>query len=87
MYVSPAQLGNALNQLQQKLEFAKTQIQQWQQAGDNQHELEKLRNEKEELMNKEKEISAQQKNVQTELSTKAQEVMELRSVIRGNKIL
>lgn len=76
-----AQLGNALNQLQQKLEFAKTQIQQWQQAGDNQHELEKLRNEKEELMNKEKEISAQQKNVQTELSTKAQEVMELRSTL------
>ncbi|XP_063422808.1 signal transducer and activator of transcription 5B-like isoform X1 [Mytilus trossulus] len=76
-----AQLGNALNQLQQKLEFAKTQIQQWQQGGDNQHELEKLRNEKEELMNKEKEISAQQKNVQTELSAKAQEVMELRSTL------
>lgn len=77
-----AQLGNGIQQLQQKLEFVKTQIQQTQQGGgDNHAELEKLRNEKDELMTREKDMSAQLKNVQTELAAKAQEVIELRSTL------
>jgi predicted Holliday junction resolvase-like endonuclease len=68
-----AQLTSLIQQLQPKLDFVNTQIQQQQQQGglDNHTELEKLMNEKDDLMKRERDAITQKNTVQTDLQAKA----------------
>ena len=80
-----AQLTSLIQQLQPKLEFVNTQIQQQQQQRglDNHTALEKLMNEKDDLMKRERDAITQKNTVQTDLQAKAQEIMDLRMGLVG----